>query len=71
LGSTSTRRSSFGDACRSAEQSIVLMQPDFPEPVVPATSACGISARSVEIACPETSFPSHTASGEAPFGRPA
>ena len=34
------------------------MQPDLPEPVVPATSTCGISARSAETAWPETSLPS-------------
>ena len=47
------------------------MQPDLPEPVVPATSTCGIIARSAQTAWPETSLPSQASSGEAPFGRPA
>ena len=39
------------------------MQPDFPEPVVPAMRMCGIRARSVHTAWPEMSFPSQTESG--------
>ena len=36
------------------------MQPDLPEPVVPAISRCGIRARSVQTAAPEMSLPSQT-----------
>ena len=43
------------------------MQPDFPEPVVPAMRMCGIRARSAETAAPEMSFPSHAESGLAPL----
>ncbi len=39
------------------------MQPDLPEPVVPAMSRCGMRARSVQTALPEMSLPSHTDSG--------
>ena len=45
------------------------MQPDLPEPVVPAMRRCGIRARSVQTAAPEMSLPSHTASGLAVAGR--
>ena len=38
---------------------------DFPEPVVPATSACGIFARSDTIGRPLISLPSAMVSGEA------
>jgi len=47
----------------------VLMQPDLPEPVVPAIKRCGMRARSVHTAVPEMSLPSHTASGLAVAGR--
>ena len=39
------------------------MQPDLPEPVVPAIRRCGIRARSVQTALPEMSLPSQTESG--------
>ena len=42
---------------------MALMQPDLPEPVVPAISRCGMRARSVQTAAPEMSLPSHTDSG--------
>ena len=45
------------------------MQPDLPEPVVPAISRCGMRARSVQTALPEMSLPSQTASGLADCGR--
>ena len=45
------------------------MQPDLPEPVVPAISMCGIRARSVQTAWPEMSLPSQTESGLAVCGR--
>ena len=45
------------------------MQPDLPEPVVPAIRMCGIRARSVQTALPEMSLPSQTESGLAVAGR--
>ena len=45
------------------------MQPDLPEPVVPAISRCGMRARSVQTAAPEMSLPSQTESGLAVAGR--
>ena len=39
------------------------MQPDLPEPVVPAMRMCGMRERSVQIALPEMSLPSQTESG--------
>ncbi len=39
------------------------MQPDLPEPVVPAIRRCGMRARSVQTALPEMSFPSQTDNG--------
>ena len=36
------------------------MQPDLPEPVVPAIRMCGIRARSVQTELPEMSLPSQT-----------
>ena len=44
------------------------MQPDLPEPVVPAIRMCGIRARSAHTAVPEMSLPSQTESGLAVFG---
>ena len=44
------------------------MQPDFPEPVVPAIRMCGIRARSAQTDAPEMSFPSQTESGLEPAG---
>ena len=38
----------MGEACIRIEERIALTQPDLPEPVVPATSTCGIFARSVQ-----------------------
>ena len=49
-------------------ESIALIAPDLPAPVVPATSRCGIFARSAPIALPATSLPSHTVSGDQSFG---
>ena len=50
---------------------IALTQPDLPEPVVPATSTCGIFARSVQTALPSMSLPSQATSGEVFCGPPA
>ncbi len=43
------------------------MPTDLPEPVVPATSRCGILARSATTALPAMSLPSASVSGEALF----
>ncbi len=67
LGSTSTMRTSCGVAESRMLESMPLMQADLPAPVVPATSRCGILARSTKIDSPSTSLPSQTLSGEA-FG---
>ena len=50
------------------DDSIALIAPDFPAPVVPATSRWGIFARSAPIARPPTSLPSQTYIGEASAG---
>ena len=44
------------------------MQPDLPEPVVPAMRICGMRARSACTDAPEMSLPSHTESGLAVDG---
>ena len=62
-------RTSSGVVRSRIEVRIVLMQPDLPEPVVPAIRTCGIRARSVQTAEPEMSFPSQTESGLAVCGR--
>ena len=45
------------------------MQPDLPEPVVPAIRMCGMRARSVQTELPEMSLPNQTDSGLAVAGR--
>ena len=47
------------------------MQPDLPDPVVPAIRRCGMRARSVQTAFPEMSLPSQTDSGLALAGQVA
>ena len=42
---------------------MLLMQPDLPEPVVPAMRMCGMRARSAQTAAPEMSFPSQVETG--------
>jgi len=63
-------RTSFGEAPIRIELSTALMQPDLPDPVVPATSTWGIFWRSVQTALPAMSLPSQPTSGEALAGRP-
>jgi hypothetical protein len=69
FGSIRIIRTSSGVERSRIEVRIVLMQPDLPEPVVPAISMCGIRARSAQTAWPEMSLPSQTASGLAVRGR--
>ena len=61
----------MGEACIRIEERIALTQPLLPEPVVPATSTCGIFARSVQTALPSIPLPSQATSGEVFSGRPA
>src|SRR3712207_9440749 len=68
LGSTRTIRTSCGVARSRIDESIAFTQPDLPAPVVPATSRCGILARSAPIARPATSLPSQTVSGDQSAG---
>ena len=44
---------------------MALSATDLPEPVVPATSRCGMRARSTTTGWPPMSFPSASVSGEA------
>ena len=48
----------FGRAVKSSEEIIALTATDLPEPVVPATSRCGICARSTTAGPPSMSLPS-------------
>ena len=63
FGSIRIIRTSSGVARSRIDVRSVLMQPDLPEPVVPAIRRCGIRARSVQTALPEMSLPSQTESG--------
>jgi len=58
FGSIITNRSWSGVNRNSSDAMIVLMHTDFPEPVEPAMSTCGMSARSAMIGTPYTSLPS-------------
>jgi hypothetical protein len=68
LGSIRIIRTSSGVRRSRIEVRIVLMQPDLPEPVVPAMRMCGMRARSAQTALPAMSLPSQTASGLAEAG---
>ncbi len=57
LGSISTMRTSEGLACISRLVIIELTKLDFPDPVEPATSRCGIFARFASTYPPPTSLP--------------
>ncbi len=56
------RTSSGVDRIR-IEQMVALTKLDFPEPVAPATSRCGILARLATTKPPSTSLPSPTTRG--------
>ena len=47
-----------GVFCRSKHEMMAFTHTDFPEPVVPAMSKCGIAPKSAATEPPETSFPS-------------
>ena len=57
LGSMRMRRTSSGVARVSSDTSIELTKLDLPEPVEPATSRCGILARSAVTKSPSMSLP--------------
>ena len=59
------RRTSSGRALYRMLRIITLIATDFPDPVVPATSRCGIFPRLATTGCPPMSFPSTSVSGEA------
>ena len=67
FGSTSISRTSLGVDLYSNDRIIALIATDLPEPVVPATSKCGIRARSAHTGMPEMSLPSAIANGEVMF----
>ena len=52
LGSIMTKRSWSGVKRKRREAMMVLMQTDFPEPVLPAIRTWGISARSAMMGWP-------------------
>ena len=60
MGSISTIFTSSGEVRIRSEVTKVLMRLDFPAPVAPAISRCGISARFTSTARPWTSLPSPT-----------
>src|SRR5471030_1815830 len=53
-------RTSAGSDLYSSDKIVALMPTDLPEPVVPATSKCGILARSATIGLPAMSLPRAT-----------
>ena len=60
FGSIKTRRTSSGVARARIEIIIALIIEDFPAPVAPATSKCGIFARFAQMKLPSTSLPRAT-----------
>ena len=63
LGSIRIIRTSSGVARESSDTSIELTKLDFPEPVEPATSRCGIFARLATRKWPSMSLPRPMPSG--------
>ncbi len=63
FGSTKMRRTWRGSALYRSDRIIALTATDLPEPVVPATSRCGIRARSAITGLPAMSLPSASVSG--------
>ena len=64
FGSIMIRRTCSAVALYSSDSTIALTAVDLPEPVVPATSRCGMRARSATTGAPPMSLPSASASGE-------
>ena len=67
LGSTMIRRTCSGVERMMIDMSIELMKLDFPEPVAPATSRCGILVRSAVTKWPSTSLPTPASMGFGSF----
>ena len=63
LGSISTIRTCAGVARTNTDVINALTNADLPAPVAPATSRCGIAARSATTCPPSTSLPTPTTSG--------
>ena len=63
FGSIRISRTSRGSALYSSDRIIALTATDLPEPVVPATSRCGMRARSAITGLPAMSLPSASVSG--------
>ena len=57
LGSMRISLTSFGSDLNNKLNNIAFTPTDFPEPVVPATSKCGIFAKSTTTGFPEISCP--------------
>ena len=57
-------RTSFGNVLKSMLSIMALIPTDLPDPVVPATSRCGIFARSTTIGNPLISLPRASVSWE-------
>ena len=53
----------MAEALYSNESTIALTATDLPDPVVPATSKCGMRARSATMGLPAMSLPSAKVSG--------
>ena len=64
FGSIMIMRTSLGLALYKRLSTIALTATDLPEPVVPATSRCGILARSTTTGLPPMSLPSASASAD-------
>ncbi len=62
-------RTSRGVALNKMLNSMALIATDLPEPVVPATSRCGILDRSATTASPLMSLPSARVNGEAAWSK--
>ena len=64
FGSTRIRRTCSGVALYRMLSSIALTPTDLPEPVVPATSRCGIFVMSAITGSPAMSLPSASVNGD-------
>ena len=67
LGSIMIRRHWLGGIRNRMDRIMVFRPTDLPEPVVPATSKCGILARSATTGSPPMVLPSTTDSGARAF----
>ena len=67
FGSIMIKRTCSGVKRYSNDKIIVLIATDLPDPVVPATSKCGIFAKSVKVGFPPISFPKASVNGFSDF----